>query len=260
MTSGSISPRIRKALAGGITALALMAAVGGAANAQTPTTKPGGTPPANVQQRSQEHLNSLASKLGKTPADLLAAFKAVKKEGVAKAVTEGKLTAAQAAEINTRIDQETGIGGFGGLGGRGGAGGPGMGGPRGGMEHRGGPGGIGGPNSAALTQFLGIQDTALKTALQSGKSLAQVAQDNGKTRDALKTFLSTQAKTRIDAAVAAGKLTQDQATKMLANQSTHLDQMIDRTGAPGGRGGHGGKGGPGGGRGPGGNAPAGARA
>ncbi len=96
MNPGSISPRIKKALAGGITALALMAAVGGAAYAQTPTTKPSGTPSATFQQQAQEQLNSLASKLGKTPADLLAAFKAVKKEGVAKAVVDGKLTAAQA--------------------------------------------------------------------------------------------------------------------------------------------------------------------
>ena len=248
MNPGSISPRIKKALAGGVTALALMAAVGGAAYAQTPTTKPGGTPSATAQQRAQEQLNSLASKLGKTPADLLAAFKAVKKEGVAKAVTEGKLTAAQAAALNTRIDQETGIGGFGG---------PGFGGPRKGMDHK---GGIGGPDSAALTQFLGIQETALKTALQSGKSLAQVAQDNGKTRDALKAFLTTQAKTRIDKAVADGKLTQDQATKMLAAQATHLDQMIDRTGPPAGGRGPGGRGGPSGERGHGGTAPAGARA
>ena len=254
MNPVNISPRIKKAMAGGITALALMAAVGGAAYAQTPTTKPGGTPSATVQQRAQEHLNSLASKLGKTPAELLTAFKAVKKDQVAKAVTEGKLTAAQATEINARIDQETGIGGFGGRGGHG------VGGPRGGMDHKAGPGGIGGPDSAALTQFLGIQETALKTALQSGKTLAQVAQDNGKTRDALKTFLTTQAKTRIDAAVAAGRLTQDQATKMLADQATRLDQLIDRTGTPAGKRGPGGKGGPDGGRGHGGNAPAGARA
>ena len=61
MNSNSFSPRVRKALAGGLTALALMTAVGGAAYAQTPTTKPDGTPSATFQQRAQEQLNALAS-------------------------------------------------------------------------------------------------------------------------------------------------------------------------------------------------------
>src|SRR5262245_16543424 len=115
-------PRIPRILVGGLAAAALTAAVGGAAMAQVTTGTPtgAGAPPGTgapaAQQRGQEFLNALADKLGKSPADVLAAFKAVEKDRVAQAVKDGKLTQAQATQIDARIDSQTGIGGFGGRG------------------------------------------------------------------------------------------------------------------------------------------------
>src|SRR6266540_4270136 len=149
--------RFRKFLTGGLAAAALTAAVGGAALAQTaPSTPsaPGGTPPAGVQQRAEEFLNALASKLGKTPAEVRTAVTAAQKERVAADVGAGRLTQAQADQINQRIDQAGGLGLFG----------PGFGGP----GHKGGPGGPGGPGKgergpggAELAQFLGLQPQEL---------------------------------------------------------------------------------------------------
>src|SRR2546426_11711037 len=104
-------PRIPKVVAGGLAAAALMAAIGGAAFAQV--SSPTATPRATVQQRAQDFLNALASKLGKRPDEGQAAFKAVEKDRVAQAVKDGKLTQGQADQINARIDQSTGIGPFG---------------------------------------------------------------------------------------------------------------------------------------------------
>jgi hypothetical protein len=219
-------PRIPRVVAGGLAAAALTAAIGGAAFAQV--SAPTATPRATVEQRAQEFLNALANKLGKSPADVQAAFKAVEKDRVAQAVKDGKLTQAQADQINARIDAGTGIGPFGRVGGRGFEGG----------HHKGGPGrpgpGVVGMDATALATFLGFQQPAdLKAALQS-KSLAAVAQEKGKGRDELKAFLTQQEKTRLDAAVKASRLTQAQADQRLADLSSHLDQMIDRTGPPAG--------------------------
>jgi hypothetical protein len=227
-------PRVSKVVAGGLAAAVLTAAIGGAAFAQV--SSPTATPRATAEQKAQELLNALAGKLGKSPADVQAAFKAVEKDRVAQAVKDGKLTQAQADQINARIDAGSGIGPFGGFGRPGFAGG----------HHKGPPGGPGavGMDASALATFLGFQQPAdLRAALQS-RSLAMVAQDKGKSRDELKAFLTQQEKTRLDAAVKANRLTQAQADQRLADLSGRLDQLIDRTGPPPGRRGPGGPRGP----------------
>ncbi len=143
----------------------------------------------------------------------------MQKERLAEDVAAGRLTQAQADAIAQRSAQMP----FGGPGfGPGGKGfGPGgRGGP--GHEMRGGP--IG---HADVATFLGIPAADLKTALQ-GKSLAQVAQENGKTRDALKTFLTDAEKARLTQAVADGRITQAQADERLAAVAAQIDTHIDR--------------------------------
>lgn len=75
--------------------------------------------------------------------------------------------------------------------------------------------------------FLGAPAANLKTAMQ-GKSLAQVAQENSKTRDALKAFLTDAERARLSQAVAAGGLTQAQADERLAAVAARIDARIDR--------------------------------
>src|SRR4051794_22895246 len=65
--------------------------------------------------------------------------------------------------------------------------------------------------------YLGMTTADLQTALAGGKTLAQVAADKGKTVDGLVTALTAQAKTNLDAAVAAGKITAAQEQTLLAD-------------------------------------------
>ena len=119
----------------------------------------------------------------------------------------------------------------------------GHGGPGGGFDGGpGGPGGRGGfhEDAAALATFLGTTTDQLRTDEQSGKTLAEIATAHGKTRDQLKTFLTTQAKTQLAAEVTAGRITQAQADTKLAEIVASLDARIDAK--PGQRG----PGGPGG--------------
>ena len=90
-------------------------------------------------------LTEYVGRLGVTVDAYTKAQKDQAKADVDKAVTAGRLTAAQAAEMKTRIDSSTGIGGRDGFGGKGGFGGPdGFGGKGGRGGHGGGPDGGGG--------------------------------------------------------------------------------------------------------------------
>ena len=224
-------PRFSKLVTGGIAAAVLTAAIGGAAFAQTPSGTP--VPP---QQRAQEFVNSFAGKLGKTSTEVLAAVVAVQKERVAADLAAGRITQEQANQMNQRIDQAGGLN-F-------------LGEPKGAHRPGGhGPGKHGVIGGAELATFLGVQPAELMAALQSGKSLAAFAQEKGKSRDDLKSFLTTQERTKLAQAVTAGRLTQAQADERLAQLTSGLDALIDRTGpaagGPGGRGGRGPRGGPG---------------
>jgi hypothetical protein len=80
----------------------------------------------------------------------------------------------------------------------------------------------------ALADFLGVAPKDLKAQLKQGKSLAQIAQAQGKTVDQLKAYLRGQAKTKLDAAVAAGKLTQAREDQALQKLDATLDKLVNR--------------------------------
>jgi hypothetical protein len=199
--------RIKRALAGGIAAVVLTAAFGGATFAQTPSPKP-----------AEQFLEALAGKLGKTPAEVRSAVVAVQKERVAADLAAGRITQEQANRLNQRIDQANGLGAFH---------------PRPGVK----PGPKGKPaagvkapvGGAELATFLGVQPPELRQALASGKSLAAFAQEKGKSRDDLKAFLTTQHRTQLSAAVTAGRITQAQADQRLTQFTSQLDRLIDRS-------------------------------
>ena len=114
-------------------------------------------------------------------------------------------------------------------------GGRGPGGPGHGDFGRGGPG-FGGPgfgvDQAGVASFLGIDAATLRTELET-KSLATVATENGKTVDELKSFLTSEAQTKLADAVTAGKMTQEQADAALAALQAHLDDEVNEIHGPG---------------------------
>ena len=103
----------------------------------------------------------------------------------------------------------------------------------GGGGHHGGFGGIArGPASLdAAATYLGLTEAELHTQLESGKTLAEIAKDKGKTVDGLKKALTADTKAKLDAAVKAGKLTQAQADELLARMTDHLDDLVNGTAA-----------------------------
>ena len=97
------------------------------------------------------------------------------------------------------------------------------------------------PGAAAIATYLGLTSDQIRTQLESGKTLAQIATAQGKTVSGLEDAIVADARTHLDAAVAAGMLTADQESTMLAGLTSHVDELVSSTGPPAGlRGGHGG--------------------
>lgn len=80
---------------------------------------------------------------------------------------------------------------------------------------------------AIITATLGIDAATLHARLAAGDSLAKIA---GAKTDALIAALVADETKQIDAAVAAGKLTADQATTMKANLTAHVTAEVNGTG------------------------------
>jgi len=75
--------------------------------------------------------------------------------------------------------------------------------------------------------YFGKSVSELPTALKSGKTLAEITTTAGKTVDGLVAALEAPAKTNLDAAVTAGKITQAQETAILSNMTTHLTDLVN---------------------------------
>lgn len=109
--------------------------------------------------------------------------------------------------------------------------------------------GMGGPGKAdraaietLISTTIGIDSATIKSRLQAGESLAQIA---GTKKDALIAALVADHTKRIDAAVTAGALTAAQATEMKKNLVAHVTEEVNEVGGKGpfGKGPKGGKGG-----------------
>lgn len=178
------------------------------ADTPTPTPTPTKPPAASLWQ---DWLNRVARILGVTTDRLTEAFKQAGRETVQQAVQEGKLTQDQANRILQRIDQgQFFVGPFFGKGG-----------PAVHFDLR--------RHFDALAGFLGMNTADLMNELRSGKSLAQIAQEHGKSRDDLKNFLTQQFNQAIDQLVQQGRLTQDQANNAKSRFQSNLDRLIDST-------------------------------
>jgi hypothetical protein len=78
-------------------------------------------------------------------------------------------------------------------------------------------------------KYIGVKPQALRAELKAGKSLAEVATSHGKTAAGLKAAILKPIQTRLDKAVAAGRLTSAQAQTRLDRLSARLDKLITKT-------------------------------
>lgn len=100
-----------------------------------------------------------------------------------------------------------------------------------------GPGGFGrGANLEAAAKILGLTTDELRTQLQSGKSLADLAKAKGISTTTLVNKLLAAAKTELAAQVKAGKLTQAQADEFLSGLKERITERVTSTEPFGGHG------------------------
>jgi hypothetical protein len=213
--AAAVTPDVQLAaqLAGGATGLADTLNNGGRGGADLLTAAATyiGLPAADIktQLASGKSLADIAVGNGKTREGLIAA-----------------LVAAQQQSIATYVDTKGTANPKPGGPGNGAPGGPGFGLKGFGAE---------GDSLASAATFLGTTTADLRTKLQSGQTLAQIATAAGKTRDALIAALVTDATTAIEKAKTDGKLTADQATTLETGLTARITQEVDST-EPAGRG------------------------
>ena len=83
--------------------------------------------------------------------------------------------------------------------------------------------------STNVAEFLGISVTDLRTARQSGKSLAQIAVDKGKTEQELVDYIVGQRTAQLEQLVTDGKITQAQADLCKQNMEDRVKANVERT-------------------------------
>ena len=98
---------------------------------------------------------------------------------------------------------------------------------------------------AAAAEALGITEAELKTELQGGKSIRQVADAKNVNIDTVIAKMTAAVKAHLDAEVASGEHTQAEADAKLVEFQTRVTEMVNKTGLPqrGGGGDHGRRGG-----------------
>jgi hypothetical protein len=84
----------------------------------------------------------------------------------------------------------------------------------------------------AVASYLGVTKAELRAARENGTSLAQLATQQGKSVAGLEQAIYNAAKSDLDKAVAAGRITSAQETRMLSGLQSHLDDMVNSTGPP----------------------------
>jgi hypothetical protein len=123
-----------------------------------------------------------------------------------KLVDAGTLTQAQADAVTKALDAARPQGGPGG----------------------GGPGhGHGGPGLTVAAKALGVTAADLRTALQSGKTIADVAKTNNVDINKVIAAIVTAENTHIDEELAAGKITQAQAAERKANATQRATNLVN---------------------------------
>jgi hypothetical protein len=196
--------RSRKTLTIAVAALAVIGGSGAAIAAAKGSSSSG-----------QSFLDSVARHLGISSQKLEDATKAAAVDQVDAALKEGKITKAQADELRARIQS----GEF-----------PPFAGPlfdpRFGHFHRGGPP-LFGEKLSSAADYLGLSEAELRTKLNAGQTLADIAKARGKSVDGLKQAILDEAEKKLDRLVDDGELMQAEADEMLARLKSHIDDLVD---------------------------------
>lgn len=169
------------------------------------------------KEDSQAVLNDAAQQLGVQPSELSAALKKALSNRVDEAVEDGRLTKAEGDAIKAGIN----AGEF----------------PLFGVPHGGpgfgfkdfGPHGLPGPDHFLSTaaDYLGLTQAQLRTQLNSGKTLAQIARDRNKSVEGLVDELIADKKAAIEDAVEDGKLTRAEANRIEADLKEQVTDFVN---------------------------------
>jgi uncharacterized protein YidB (DUF937 family) len=158
-------------------------------------------------EENQAVIDDAAQQLGISPSKLSDALKKALGDRVDAAVAAGRITKAEGDALKQRIESDEYPVFFG---------------PHRGLGHF---GFFHGLDRAA--SYLGITEEQLRTELEGGKTLAQVAQAHGKSADGVVDALVAGAQERLDSAVAAGRLTQAQANEMLNGLRDRITSLVN---------------------------------
>lgn len=156
----------------------------------------------------QEFVSDFATNLGVSQDQVTAALDATKKQILNEAVQQGKLSQAQADKMAT--SKGFGSYGFGFSNDK---------------EHnfKGKDFKGEGRNLDGVANSLGITTDQLKTELQSGKKIQDIVTEHGMTADQFRQKMLELKKYEISKAVTDGKMTQDQANKILQRMEQHFN-------------------------------------
>ena len=87
-------------------------------------------------------------------------------------------------------------------------------------------------HGADVAEFIGIEQDALREAIEGGQSLVQVAEANGVSEQALTDFLLGEIEAKLAEAVASGRIDQAKADEVLAGAGEKIAECINREGPP----------------------------
>lgn len=191
----------RKVIAGAAAALAV-----GGAGAGVAATKMTQSPSAE----SKAVINDAAKTLGIAPSKLSAALKKAFEDRIDAAVAAGRLTKQQGDELKQRIESGDfplfGPPAFG----------PGFGAPHP-FFH--------GLDAAAT--YLGLTEAQLESRINNGKTLAQIAEAEGKSVDGLKAAMLKDARAKLDEAVKAGRLSKAEEQQVLKDLGQRIEDLVN---------------------------------
>jgi hypothetical protein len=170
---------------------------------------------SSPKEESQSVLNDVAKELGVQPSELSAALKKALSNRVDEAVEAGRLTKAEGDELKARINaSEFPLFGV-----------PTR--PR--YEHQ--PFGLIEPDPmgelSTAADYVGLTEEQLQNRLNSRKTLAQIANEQGKSVEGLIDKLVERKQERLEAAVEDGRLTRAQADEILANLKDAVTDFVE---------------------------------